>query len=132
MKSAVAALLGLTVSAPALAAGQLPRTVVPLVYDIQIRPDAKAMTFTGTESVTIDVKQATQTIQLNAADLAIGTATFDGRPASVKTDAAAQLLTVTLPKAASVGRHTLSFAWTGKINQSAAGLFAIALSDGHG
>ncbi len=125
MKSAVAALLGLTVSAPALAAGQLPRTVVPLVYDIQIRPDAKAMTFTGTESVTIDVKQATQTIQLNAADLTIGTATFDGRPASVKTDAAAQLLTVTLPKAASVGRHTLSFAWTGKINQSAAGLFAI-------
>ena len=125
MKSAVAALLGLTVSAPALAAGQLPRTVVPLVYDIQIRPDAKAMTFTGTESVTIDVKQATQTIQLNAADLTIGTATFDGRPASVKTDAAAQRLTVTLPKAASVGRHTLSFAWTGKINQSAAGLFAI-------
>ncbi len=125
MKSAVAALLGLTVSAPALAAGQLPRTVVPLVYDIQIRPDAKAMTFTGTESVTIDVRQATQTIQLNAADLTIGTATFDGRPASVKTDAAAQLLTVTLPKAASVGRHTLSFAWTGKINQSAAGLFAI-------
>jgi aminopeptidase N len=125
MKSAVAALLGLTVSAPALAAGQLPRTVVPLVYDIQIRPDAKAMTFAGTESVTIDVKQATQTIQLNAADLTIGTATFDGRPASVKTDAAAQLLTVTLPKAASVGRHTLSFAWTGKINQSAAGLFAI-------
>lgn len=125
MKSAVAALLGLTVSAPALAAGQLPRTVVPLVYDIQIRPDARAMTFTGTESVTIDVKQATQTIQLNAADLTIGTATFDGRPASVKTDAAAQRLTVTLPKAASVGRHTLSFAWTGKINQSAAGLFAI-------
>ncbi len=125
MKSAVAALLGLTVSAPALAAGQLPRTVVPLVYDIQIRPDAKAMTFTGTENVTIDVKQATQTIQLNAADLTIGTATFDGRPASVKTDAAAQQLTVTLPKAASVGRHTLSFAWTGKINQSAAGLFAI-------
>lgn len=125
MKSAVAALLGLTVSAPALAAGQLPRTVVPLLYDIQIRPDAKAMTFTGTESVTIDVKQATQTIQLNAADLTIGTAMFDGRPASVKTDAAAQRLTVTLPKAASVGRHTLSFAWTGKINQSAAGLFAI-------
>jgi len=132
MKSAVAALLGLTVSAPALAAGQLPRTVVPLVYDIQVRPDAKAMTFTGTESVTIDVKQATQTIQLNAADLTIRTATFDGRPASVKTDAAAQLLTVTLPKAASVGRHTLSFAWTGKINQSAAGLFAIDYTDTDG
>ena len=69
MKFAVAALLALSVSAPALAARQLPRSVVPILYDIQVRPDAKAMTFSGTETVTIDVKQATRTIQLNAADL---------------------------------------------------------------
>lgn len=132
MKFAVAAMLALSVSAPALAAGQLPQTVVPLLYDIQVRPDAKAMTFSGTETVTIDVKQATRTIQLNAADLSVGSATFDGRPATVKIDAAGQLLTVTLPAMASVGRHSLAFAWTGKINQSASGLFAIDYANADG
>ena len=132
MKFAVAALLALSVSTPALAAGQLPQTVVPLLYDIQVRPDAKAMTFSGTETVTIDVKQATRTIQLNAADLSIASATFDGRAASVKTDAAAQLVTVTLPAMASVGRHRIAFAWTGKINQSASGLFAIDYANADG
>ncbi|WP_380786375.1 M1 family metallopeptidase [Sphingomonas sp. R86521] len=125
MKLAVAALLSLTVSAPALAAGQLPKTVVPILYDINVKPDAKALTFTGSETVTVDVKQATQTIQLNAAGLKISSATFDGGAASFKADEASQLLTVTLPKAASVGRHTLTFAWSGTIGRSASGLFAI-------
>ncbi len=125
MKLAVAALLSLTVSAPALAAGQLPKTVVPVLYDISVKPDAKALTFTGSETVTIDVKQATRTIQLNAAGLDITTATFDGGAAAFKADAATQVLTVTLPKAASVGRHTLTFAWSGTIGRSASGLFAI-------
>ncbi|MEG3164072.1 M1 family metallopeptidase [Sphingomonas sp. PB2P19] len=126
MKLAVAtALLSLTVSSAALAAGQLPKTVVPILYDINVKPDAKALTFTGSESVTVDVKAATRTIQLNAAGLNLSAATFDGTKVAFKTDEAAQLLTLTLPKAASVGRHTLTFAWSGTIGRSASGLFAI-------
>jgi aminopeptidase N len=125
MKLAVAALLSLTVSAPALAAGQLPRTVVPVLYDISVKPDAKALTFTGAETVTVDVKQATNTIQLNAAGLTIASATFDGGKAAFEADENSQVLTVTLPRAASVGRHTLTFAWSGTIGRSASGLFAI-------
>lgn len=125
MKSAAALVFALSVSTPALAAGSLPRTVAPVLYDITVRPDAKAMTFTGEETVTVDVKQATRTIVLNAADLALTNATFDGTPVPYTADAAAQTLTVTLPTAATVGRHTMTFAWSGKIGQSAAGLFAI-------
>ena len=125
MKLAVAAALALTVSTPALAAGSLPATVVPVVYDIAVTPNAQAMTFTGSETVTIDVKAATATITLNAADLAIAAATFDGKPVRFTLDAAKQQMTLTLPAAASVGRHTVGFRWSGKIGQSAAGLFAI-------
>lgn len=125
MKLAAALLLSLTVSAPALAAGQLPRTVVPVLYDITVRPDARTLTFSGTETITVDVREATRTVTLNAAELDVTAATFDGKPASVKLDPTAQTLTVTLPQTASVGRHSLAFRWTGKINQSAAGLFAI-------
>ena len=127
-----ALLLAVTVSTPALAQGQLARTVVPVAYDIRVEPDAKAMTFTGSETVTVDVTQATPTITLNAADLQIGKATFDGASVAVATDAKAQTITLTLPKPASVGRHSLTFAWTGKINTSAAGMFAIDYPDGKG
>ncbi len=120
-----ASLLLLTVSSPALAIGQLPATVAPVAYDITVKPDAKAMTFSGSESVTIDVKAATKTITLNAANLKIGKVTFDGKPATFAVDDTKQQLTVTLPTAAKAGRHTMTFAWDGTINTSAVGLFSI-------
>ncbi|MDQ2879130.1 MAG: M1 family metallopeptidase [Pseudomonadota bacterium] len=113
-------------STPAIAAqGRLPTDVAPLAYDISVKPDAKAMTFSGSETVSIAVSKATRTIQLNAADLKISRATFDGAPAPFALNAADQTLTVTLPTAASAGTHMMSFAWTGTINTSAAGFFAI-------
>jgi aminopeptidase N len=124
MKFAVAALL-FSVSTPALAVGQLPATVAPIAYDITVKPDAKAMTFSGTETVTVDVKQATSTITLNAAELKLGKVTFDGRDVPYAIDEAKQQLTVTLPSAAKVGTHSMTFAWDGKINTTSAGFFAI-------
>lgn len=132
MKSALSVLLALTVSTPALAAGQLPQTVAPVLYNITIRPDAKALTFSGEETVDVDVRQATKTIVLNAAELAVSRATFDGKPVPFTMDKAAQTLTLTLPQAASVGRHKVGFAWTGTINRSANGLFAIDYSNADG
>ncbi|HEU4959736.1 MAG TPA: M1 family metallopeptidase [Sphingomonas sp.] len=132
MKFGVALGLLLTVSTPALAAGSLPDTVAPVAYDITVDPNAQALTFTGSETVTVDVKQPTRTITLNAADLQISKAAFDGKPAPVSYDKAQQQITVTLPSAASAGRHTMTFAWTGKINESAAGFFAIDYSNPDG
>jgi len=123
MKKLVA-LLALTASGPALAQGQLPKSVVPVLYDISVTPDAKALTFSGSETVTVDVREATRTVVLNGADLSIGTATWDNKPVPHRVDAAAQQVTLTLPAEARPGRHQVAFTWTGKINQSAAGLFA--------
>jgi aminopeptidase N len=127
MKLALPLAVGLLfgVSTPALAAGQLPQTVAPIAYDITVDPDAKALTFTGSESITVDVKQATDTITLNAAELDISKATFDGQTVPVTADTAQQQITLKLPKAASIGKHVLTFAWTGTINKTAAGFFAI-------
>ncbi|MGK6321276.1 M1 family metallopeptidase [Sphingomonas sp. DT-204] len=132
MKSVATAALLLTVSTPALAASQLPRTVLPAAYDIRVEPDAQAMRFTGTETIEVDVREPTSTIVLNAADLDIATASFDGAAAKATVDENAQTLTVTLSNPATVGRHKLSFAWSGKINTSAAGLFAIDYTDNDG
>lgn len=127
-----AALLLLSVSTPVLAVGQLPAAVAPIAYDIAIRPDARAMTFSGTETATIEVRQPTRTITLNAADLKIGKVTFDGRAVPFTLDAARQQMTVMLPAAAKPGRHKMTFAWDGKINTSPAGLFAIDYTNADG
>lgn len=132
MKLVAASLLLLTVSTPALAAAQLPRTVVPVTYDIEVTPDAAKLTFTGTESVTVDVKEPTATIVLNAADMTIARATLDGKPVKATLDNAAQQLTLTLPAPVKAGQHVITFAWTGKINQSAAGFFAIDYTNNDG
>jgi aminopeptidase N len=132
MKFAIASLLLVSVSTPALAVGQLPATVAPIAYDITVKPDAKAMTFSGTETVTIKVKQATDKIVLNAVDLKLGKVTFDGKDMPFTIDDATQQLTVTLPAPAKVGTHTMTFAWDGKIGTTPAGLFAIDYSNEDG
>lgn len=121
------ALTGLmvTVSTPALAVGQLPGNVKPTRYDIMIDPNAQAKTFTGRETITVMVKPATETITLNAADLKITRATIDGKPARIAFDTAKQQVTLTPATALKPGAHTLGFVWSGKINDTAAGFFAI-------
>ena len=55
----------------------LPTDVQPVRYDLSIATDAAHMTFTGTVKIALDVKSATKTIELNAADLAFKTVTLD-------------------------------------------------------
>jgi len=132
MKFAIASLLLVSVSTPALAVGQLPAAVAPIAYDITVKPDAKAMTFSGTETVTVKVKQATDKIVLNAVDLKLGKVTFDGKDVPFAIDDTTQQLTVTLPAPAKLGTHTMTFAWDGKIGTTPAGLFAIDYSNEDG
>ena len=117
--------LMLTASSAALAAGQLPGNVTPIRYDITIDPNAQAKTFTGRETISVTVKPATKAITLNAAELDITRATIDGKPAQIAFDKAKQQVTLTPAIALKPGAHTLGFVWSGKINDTAAGFFAI-------
>ncbi len=121
--SLAAALLGTSAHA---AVGRLPIGVVPTAYDLTIDPDASKLTFNGSGSVAITVATPTRTITVNAADLSIRNVRLDGRiPARITLDAAGQTATFTFAAPIAAGRHSLSLAWTGKIYQSATGLFAI-------
>ncbi|MBB4153180.1 aminopeptidase N [Sphingomonas jinjuensis] len=133
MKLGLVTALSLTVSTPALAAaGRLPTDVRPLVYDIQVVPNAETMTFSGAETVTVEVAKPVRTITLNAANLTIVSAKVDGKAVRYKLDAEAQTLTLSLPTAVKAGRHDVALQWTGTINTSAAGLFAIDYTNNDG
>ena len=107
------------------APSRLPTNVRPLHYEIVVEPDAAKLSFTGTETVTVNVLAATRSIVLNAADLTIVRASIDGESARISSDAAGQRATFTFARAVARGRHDLKIDYSGKINQSATGLFAI-------
>lgn len=110
---------------------QLPRTVRPTHYDVEVTPDAGALTFTGKVTISIEVVQPTATITLNALDLTFAGVRLTGGaraafPApSIAVDAATQTAMFTFAKPIPPGAYRLALDYTGKIGTQAVGLFAI-------
>src|SRR5215469_15981954 len=112
----------------------LPANVIPTHYDIAVTPNAAALTFQGHVAIDVTVATATSTIKLNAADLAfthVALSDEKGAP-KVTYDAVQETATLAFPTTIAPGRHTLSIDYTGKINQHAAGLFALDYDTPHG
>jgi len=57
---------------------RLPRHVRPTRYDLRLEPDLATLTFTGDQTVTLEVDEPTSEVVLNAVDLAFGEATLTG------------------------------------------------------
>ena len=85
--------------------GRLPKNVVPLDYKIAVVPDIVTKTLRGEETVTLNVREATSTIQFNTLNLKLDHVLFDGKAvAAVVTSDEQQLTTVTtsIPAATAV------------------------------
>ena len=107
------------------APGRLPKNVVPTEYRIAIVPDAAKLSLSGTESVTLQFREATATIVFNSLNEKLRRVRLDGKPVKqVVSDDKQQLTTVTLAAPARPGAHVLSFAYTGKIETQPIGLLA--------
>ncbi len=106
--------------------GKLPKEVVPTDYSIRIVPNIDALTFTGTETVKLDVRNPVRRLVLNALELEISEASLDGKAlpkSAIKIDREKELLTIALPSELAPGDHTLALSFSGKINQQGQGLF---------
>jgi aminopeptidase N len=107
------------------APGRLPKNVVPTDYQVAVVPDVAKLALSGTESVTLQFRQATATVVFNSLNEKLSRVRLDGKPVKkVVSDDKQQLTTVTLAAPAKTGIHILSFAYTGKIETSPNGLFA--------
>jgi len=106
--------------------GKLPKHVIPQEYAIRITPDLKKLTFLGSETVKLDVREAVRELVLNALVLQITSAALDDKPlpnSALKVDPKEETLKINLPEELSRGDHTLALSFTGKINQQGQGLF---------
>ena len=132
MRTRIVTTLALLACLPAFAddvasrPGRLPEGIAPIHYDIHVEPDSTSLTLAGRTSIEVQVVRATDRVTVNALDLAIQSAKVDGKPVqSVTTDAAAQTATLQLASPLPTGRHRIEFVYTGKIYQTATGLFAV-------
>src|SRR5271154_5514294 len=107
MLKTVAASLALVLALPVLAdapydfdktAGRLPKDVVPTDYELSLAPDIAGKQINGHETVHLEFRSASATIQFDSGDEKLRDLRFDGKPVSTfVTDNAQQLTTVTLP-----------------------------------
>src|SRR5438067_1962728 len=106
--------------------GKLPKHIRPIEYAIRIQPDLAKMTFSGSETVQLNVEYPTRGIVFNALDLSITEARVDQNPiasSAVKADTKSELVTLSLAEELRRGEHTLALKFTGKINQFGRGLY---------
>jgi aminopeptidase N len=103
--------------------GQLPKTVAPSSYKIDIVTDMTKLTLTGHETIEVAASAAVASITLNQAGLSIGRAAVDGAAAAVSLDEKAQTATLRLSHPIAAGHHTLAIDYAGPIPQTPNGIY---------
>src|ERR1051325_9019880 len=121
MRRTLLAVALLLAAIPAFA--RLPKNVVPSHYALTIATDLANETFTGDETIDVDVKEATDTIVLNAVALTLTDVTVNGKPATVTADDAAQTVTLKLAAPLAPGKATIRDHFTAKLDQKLRGLY---------
>src|SRR5882762_11637376 len=85
--------------------GQLPKTVAPVHYSLDLQPNLEALTVAGSMVIDIEVREPTDRLVLNAVDMTFSSALLDGvAPVrSITVDEDAQTVTLTFPRTIEVG-----------------------------
>jgi aminopeptidase N len=108
--------------------GKLPKTVVPIHYAIDLKPDAEKFTLAGSEVIDIEVTAPTDRLTLNAVNMTVTSATIEGDvgpAATIGTDAGAETATFIFSRIIPTGRHKLRLAFAANINRFGRGLFIV-------
>ena len=112
--------------------GKLPKQVVPEEYEVRIVTDVEKRTFTGSETVKLNVREPVRQLVLNALEIEIKTAAVDGKTlpaAAIKLNPKEETLTLALENELAAGPHQLELEFAGKINQQGQGLYYAAYQE---
>jgi puromycin-sensitive aminopeptidase len=117
---------------------RLPRTVVPVRYDLTIRPDLDTGVFSGVCTTTVEVLTATNTLVLNAVELEVDDVWFESiegkrlRTELVALDAETERLTIELDALAEPGTWHLHLRFRGLLNDKLKGFYRSTFTDDDG
>ena len=107
---------------------RLPTNVVPSHYTVTLRPDLVAHTFSGKCEVQVQVKEPVTSILCNASNLVVSAAEIhtDGGESlmpEVSLDQETETLTLALDHELCAGKATLSYTFTGLLNDQMRGFY---------
>ena len=119
---------------------RLSKDVIPLRYDIRLRPDLKNFTFEGIETITLNVLKKSRTLTLHSKELEIETASVSAVSAKVGLwrvrqsptlaifgkityDQKSDTTTFLFSKAIPAGRHKLTLVFKGILNDKMRGFY---------
>ena len=116
---------------------RLPRTVVPRRYDLVLEPDLEAVTFAGSEIVTVEVTEPVDEIVLNAADLDVGPGRLEGpggtlEVSTIRLDPETERAHLLLSGTAEPGEWTLHLEFRGKLSEQLQGFYRSTYTDDAG
>ena len=104
----------------------LPDAVLPLHYDVQLSPDATALSFRGKVAITVTVTAPVNDITLNADGLTFDHTSLDQTPLVLTPpDAKLGRRTLRAPNKVEVGQHILTIDYHGPITRNTLGFFAM-------
>jgi puromycin-sensitive aminopeptidase len=111
-----------------VATSLLPADVRPVTYRLSLSPNLSEFTFTGEETIDIEVRQLTTQVVLNAAELEIHEAHLQhngqrGAAASIATDAEAETATLTFDSPLPTGMTQLYMRFSGILNDKLRGFY---------
>jgi puromycin-sensitive aminopeptidase len=116
---------------------RLPRTVVPRRYDLVLEPDPEAVTFAGSETVTVEVKEPVDEIVLNADGLELGPARLEGPGGTleiteIRLDHETERAYLSLPSTAGAGEWRLFLDFRGRLSDQLEGFYRSTYADDAG
>lgn len=106
--------------------GRLPKTIIPQRYEVRIDPSIEKGAFTGSETVSLEVRRPAREIVLHSSGLEISHARLLSDPEialTPKLNADDQTLTFILPQELPPGAYRLALDFTGKLNEQPRGLY---------
>jgi hypothetical protein len=105
--------------------GKLRKSVVPISYSIELRPDAESLALPGVEVIDVEVREPTARLTLNAVNTTFASVTVDDSltRADVTLDAAAGTATFIFAQPLAAGAHRLRIEFTARINKFDRGFF---------
>jgi puromycin-sensitive aminopeptidase len=116
---------------------RLPRTVVPRRYDLVFDPDLDAETFSGSETVEIEVRENVDEVVLNAAELDVTSAALERDGTSiavtdVRLDDETERAHLRLAEGAEPGEWSLHIAFRGRLSNRLRGFYRSTYVDESG
>ena len=114
---------------------RLPKTIIPSYYSITIEPDLENEKFSGSEIISIEIKEKINTIKLNSIGLKIDTAEIisdELKSESITEDKEHETISINFNKYFEPGEYKLKINFHGNLDNSLRGFYLSRYKDENG